>query len=110
VGLLDIELAARGQPRYWVPILLAVAIGPIGTSQVAAFRRLSPSRACAIISAAATAGWVEALGDRRGRRYVAGPDLRELPLRSPVLMECLRRGLPNPEGSSDLQAGISCES
>jgi hypothetical protein len=98
LGLLVAELSRRGEPLDWAPVLFAASLAPLRTTTVAAGLDRSEPRARALLAQAAAAGWLEALGDRRGRRYVAGPVLRGVPLRAPSLMERLRHGAPQPDG------------
>jgi len=55
---------------------------------------LSMPRVRAMLSAAVAAGWLRTEGENRGRRYLAGPRLAPVPLRTPGVMERLRRGTP----------------
>lgn len=92
IGALVMELQDRGEPPTWAPIGLAAAIGTIRTSSLAPRLGLSTSRTRAMLSAMASAAWIEPVGERRGRTYRAGPRLAELNLRAPGLMERLRTG------------------
>jgi len=94
LGLLTMELDAAGLPLNWVPLLLAAGLGPLRTSDVSAGLGLSPARARAMVSGAATAGWLTRVGERRGRRYVASARLASLSLRTPDVMRRLRQGAP----------------
>jgi Fic family protein len=96
-GLLALELDAAGRPLDWAPFLLAARVGPVRTSEVASRLGLSSSRARAMLAAAVATGWLSARGDRRGRRYVAGDRLSVLPMRTPDIMDRLRRGRPVEE-------------
>ena len=91
VGLLVMELDGRaGATEHWPLILLSASVAPIRTTRVAELFGLSPGRARAILGAMAADGWLEARGERRGRRYVPGPRLLTLGL--PGLMDQLRGG------------------
>lgn len=94
LGLLTMELDAAGLPLSWVPLLLTARLGPLRTSDVSAGLSLSPARARAMVSSAATAGWLTAVGERRGRRYIASERLANLTLRTPEVMRRLRQGAP----------------
>lgn len=94
IGALVLELDRLGQPHDWAAVLLAASIGTVRTAPLAARIGLSDSRTRALLASMVAAGWLEAAGERRGRRYVAGPRLRELDLRAPGLMERLRSGTP----------------
>jgi Fic family protein len=94
VGLLTLELGAAGLPLNWVPLLLAARLGPLRTSDVAARLNVSTARARAMVSGAATAGWLTPVGERRGRRYRPSDRLATLSLRTPDVMVRLRQGAP----------------
>ena len=94
VGLVSMELDRAGEPASWVPVVLAAAAGQVRTRFVAEALSVSPPRARAILAEAATAGWLTPVGERRGRRYQRGPRLAELRLRTPDLLDRLRRGAP----------------
>ena len=93
VGLLVMELHGEpGVTAEWPLILLGAGVSPVRTSRIAEALGLSPARVRAILASMAAAGWLGARGDRRGRLYGPGPRLLELPLRTPALMDNLRRG------------------
>jgi Fic family protein len=94
VGLLSMELDRAGDPASWIPLLLAAAIAPVRTTQVAGPLGLSGPRIRAMLGAAVAAGWLVTDGENRGRRYLVGHRLQALPLRSPEMMGRLRRGAP----------------
>jgi hypothetical protein len=94
LGLLVAELDRRHEPLDWAPILLAARVAPVRTTAVAASLGLSGARVRSILAAAARHGWLRAVGDRRGRRYVATDELEALPLRVPELNDRLRSGSP----------------
>ena len=60
--------------------------------RIAETLELSPGRTRAILAAMVAGEWLEARGDRRGRLHLPGRRLLALPLRTPGLMEHLRRG------------------
>jgi Fic family protein len=91
-GLLSMELDAARLPTDWAPILLAARVGAVRTAQVTAHLGLSPSRARAVLAEAVAAGWLRPVGERRGRRYHPTDRLARLPLRTPDVMDRLRRG------------------
>jgi len=93
-GLLAMELDAADRPLNWAPVLLAARIAPVRTTDVGARLGLSPSRARAVLAEAVAAGWLSVAGQRRGRRYVAADRLAGLPMRTPDVMDRLRRGRP----------------
>jgi Fic family protein len=90
IGLLFMELQGARGAAEWPAILLGARLAPVRTTRVAASLGLSPGRARAMLREMADAGWLEPIGERRGRRYGPSPRLMELPLRTPQLMERLR--------------------
>lgn len=88
IGLLVMELSHdhRSGPE-WAPILLGARMSPLRTSRVAEMLGLSPARARAMLSAMAASGWLDAVGERRGRRYGPSTRLMHLELRTPGLMD-----------------------
>ena len=94
LGLLMLELESAGSPTEWVPILLAARVAPIQTSDIARGLGLSNSRVRAMMSGAVVSGWLEAVGERRGRRYVASDRLQRLAMRTPDILSRLREGTP----------------
>jgi Fic family protein len=92
LGALVLALDSHGEPLDWAPILLAAAIGMIRTAAIAASLGLSTSRVRSILASMVDAGWLVAVGERRGRSYRARSRLLELGLRSPELMDRLRAG------------------
>lgn len=89
-GLLVMELHGTRGAAEWPAILLGALFAPVRTTRVAESLGLSPGRARAMLGEMASAGWLEANGERRGRWYGPSPRLLGLPLRSPELMERLR--------------------
>jgi Fic family protein len=94
IGLLMMELDRADEPLTWAPILLASRIAPVRTASLAGPLELSTPRVRAMLAAAVAAGWLRTEGENRGRRYLSGPRLDPLPLRTPEVMERLRRGAP----------------
>ncbi len=94
IGLLVMELDRANEPLAWAPILLASRIAPVRTAGLAGPLDLSMPRVRAMLAAAVAAGWLQTEGENRGRRYLSGPRLDPLPLRTPDVMERLRRGTP----------------
>jgi Fic family protein len=94
IGLLVLELDRADEPLDWVPILLAIRVAPARTAYVARQLGLSASRARAMLAEAVAAGWLRADGENRGRRYLSAARLVNLPLRTPEVMDRLRRGAP----------------
>jgi hypothetical protein len=90
LGLLWMELPDPARSPQWAVVLLSARLAPIRTSRMAEMLELSPGRVRAMLGAMAEEGWLEAVGERRGRRYVAGPRLLGLDLRTPELMDRLR--------------------
>jgi Fic family protein len=103
IGLLVMELQDSSAGGEWPIILLSARLGPIRTTRIAEVLELSPGRARAILGAMARAGWLEADGARRGRRYLPSRRLLDLPLRTPELMDQLR-------GPEELRSGLTLES
>jgi len=93
-GLLAMELDRTGEPAEWAPLLLAARVAPVRTAYVASRLGLSPSRARAMLAGTVAAGWLRSEGENRGRRYLSTPRLDALPLRTPEVMDRLRRGAP----------------
>ena len=94
VGVISMELDRAGEPASWVPVGFAGIAGHVRTRFVAEALDLSPARARALLAEAAAAGWLVPEGERRGRRYRAGPRLEALRLRTPDVLDRLRRGAP----------------
>ena len=94
IGLLMMELDRADDPLILAPILLSSVITPVRTTALAAPLGLSTPRIRAMLAGAVSAGWLQAEGENRGRRYLPTPRLRSLPLRTPEVMERLRRGAP----------------
>ena len=90
IGLLVMELQASSYSPEWPFILLAARLAPIRTTDMATRLGRSPGRVRAMVAAMATQGWLDAAGERRGRRYGPGPRLLALPLRTPELMDRFR--------------------
>jgi hypothetical protein len=101
VGLLVMELSGEnGVTPEWPLILLSTSVAPVRTSRIAETLELSPARARAILASMVAGEWLEARGERRGRLYVPGRRLLALPLRTPGLMEQLRRGDADATGGA----------
>jgi Fic family protein len=98
LGLLSMQLSQdrRASPE-WPAILLGARMAPVRTSRLAATLGLSPARTRAMLSAMAAAGWLNPLGDRRGRRYGPSDRLLQLELRTPELMSLLAAGEPQEQ-------------
>ncbi len=94
IGALVLALDSHREPLDWAPILLAAAVGTIRTSPIAAALDLSTSRVRSMLAAMVDSGWIEAVGERRGRSYRAGTRLVGLRLRAPGFMDRLRAGTP----------------
>lgn len=113
LGLLWMELQDPPRPTQWPVILLSARLAPIRTTRMAEMLELSPARVRAMLGAMAEGGWLEAVGERRGRRYIAGPRLLQLPLRTPELMDRLRGEEARPEaartGTLAAMAGATVE-
>ena len=90
IGLLVMELQGSRAGAEWPIVLLSARLGPVRTARIAEMLELSPGRARAILGAMSRAGWLEADGERRGRRYLPAQRLLDLPLRTPELMDQLR--------------------
>lgn len=91
-GTLVLELEAARQPLDWAPLLLAARVLPVRASRAAAGMELSGSRVRAMLSEAVAAGWLVAVGETRGRRYVPAARLAAVPLRVPDVLDRLRSG------------------
>lgn len=89
IGLLMMELEGARQAADWPVILLATRIAPVRTTQLASLLELSPGRVRAMLQEISRAGWLEPVGERRGRRYHASARLEALDLRTPILVEQL---------------------
>jgi Fic family protein len=94
IGLLTMELDRADDPLPWAPVLLASTIAPVRTAGLVAPLGLSMPRIRAMLAGAAASQWLRAEGQNRGRRYLPGPRLDSLPLRTPDVMDRLRRGAP----------------
>jgi Fic/DOC family len=106
VGMLVMELSSvAGASPEWALIALSASVGLLRTSRVADTLELSPGRARAILASMVATGWLEARGERRGRLYAPGPRLLALPLRTPDLMDRLRRGDPEADDRDEDPAG-----
>ncbi len=92
IGHITLGLAERAEPAEWGPLLLAAAIRPLRTREVAGWTGRTSAAARATLGRMARAGWISPLGRTRTRRYVAGPRLSALPLRSPDISARLRSG------------------
>ena len=94
LGILLMETGGELGPD--VPaILLSARLAPLRTSPLAASLGLSQPRTRALLGQLTHAGWLEPIGDRRGRRYVPSARLRNVPLRTPELMERMRNPAAN---------------
>lgn len=90
MGLLLMETGGGLGPH--VPaILLSARMAPIRTTWVADVLALSPGRARALLAQLSRDGWLVPIGERRGRRYGPSQRLMDLPLRTPRLMDRVRR-------------------
>ena len=96
VGMLTMELPGPPSVERLL-ILLGARLAPIRVSTIAGPLGLSTARVRAIVAPLAADGWLIALGERRGRRYEAGPRLLDLPLRTPDLMDRFRIGTDDEE-------------
>lgn len=90
IGLLTMELDGSRQTVQWPGILLGARIAPVRTTPLAASLGLSPARVRAMLREMSNAGWLEPIGERRGRRFGPSDRLLSLPLRTPELMDQLR--------------------
>jgi len=90
IGLLTMELSGPGETSRWAGILLAARIAPVRTTPLAAALGLSPGRVRAMLQAMSEAGWLDPIGERRGRRFAPSARLLALPLRTPELMARFR--------------------
>jgi hypothetical protein len=86
VGQLVMDLTDAGLPTDWTPILLSASLAPIRVTALAERLELSPSRVRSMAQEMARTGWLEAVGEYRGRRYVAGPRLLGLRLNGPRIV------------------------
>jgi len=90
IGLIVMELNGANGTAEWPAILLSARLATVRTNTLAASFELSPGRMRAMLRQMADAGWLEPIGERRGRRYGPSERLLHLPLRTPELMERLR--------------------
>jgi Fic family protein len=90
IGLLHMELEGTPRSDHWPIILLSARLGPVRTTRMAELLELSPARVRSMLAEMARVGWLEPVGERRGRRYGPGRRLLDLPLRTPELMDRLR--------------------
>ena len=90
IGLLTMELDGSRSTVQWPGILLSARIAPVRTTPLAAALGLSPARVRAMLREMSDAGWLEPIGERRGRRFGPSARLLGLPLRTPELMDQLR--------------------
>ncbi len=91
-GLLATALDMAGEPLDWLPVLLAAAMAPVRTTQMAAVLGRAPVTLRTQMRRMADAGWLEASGSTRGRRYQPGPRLAVIPLRTPAIWQWIRSG------------------
>jgi Fic family protein len=89
IGLLTMELDGSRETSQWAGILFAARIAPVRTTPLAASLGLSPGRVRAMLREMSDAGWLEPIGERRGRRFGPSGRLLGLPLRTPELMDQL---------------------
>jgi len=90
IGLLTMELDGSRETSQWAGILLSARIAPVRTTPLASSLGLSPGRVRAILREMSDAGWLEPIGERRGRRFGPSARLLALPLRTPELMDQFR--------------------
>jgi Fic family protein len=90
IGLLAMELQGSRGTAEWPVILLSARLSQVRTTRIAELLGLSPGRVRAMLREMSEAGWLEPIGERRGRRYGPSRRLVELPLRTPELMDLLR--------------------
>jgi Fic family protein len=90
VGLLVMDLTDAGLPTDWTPILLSASLTPVRVTALADRLELSAGRVRSMAQEMARTGWLEAIGEYRGRRYVAGPRLLELHLNGPRIVDRFR--------------------
>jgi hypothetical protein len=111
-GNVILALAARGDPLEWARILLAAAVRPITTREVAEWTSRSPQAVRATLGQMVASGWLDGTGHTRARRFVAGARLRVLPLRLPDLVDRMAAGaapdeqlslwpIPQPSGAAE---------
>jgi hypothetical protein len=98
VGLLVMDLTDAHLPTDWTPILLSASLAPVRVTSLAQRLELSVARVRAMAAEMARTGWLEAVGENRGRRYLAGPRLVALGLNGPRIVDRYR-------GLSDGQVG-----
>lgn len=80
-------LERRGEPVEWGPVIHMAAFGPITTREIqGACNNCSPSAARALAGRLASAGWIEAHGQTKGRHYAGTDRVRTLQLRGPELV------------------------
>lgn len=90
IGLLTMELGGSRSTVQWPGVLLSARIAPIRTTPLAAALGLSPARVRVMLREISDAGWLEPIGERRGRRFGPSGRLLGLPLRTPGLVDQLR--------------------
>jgi len=90
IGLLTMELDGSRSTTQWPGILLSARIAPVRTTPLAATLGLSPARVRVMLREMSDEGWLEPIGERRGRRFGPSARLLALPLRTPELMEQFR--------------------
>jgi Fic family protein len=90
IGLLTMEMDGSRETSQWAGILLSARIAPVRTTPLASSLGLSPGRVRAMLREMSDAGWLEPIGERRGRRYGPSARLMALPLRTPELMDRFR--------------------
>ncbi len=89
IGLLTMELDGS-RATQWPGILLSARVAAVRTTPLAAALGLSPARVRAMLREMSEEGWLEPIGERRGRRFGPSHRLLSLPLRTPELMEQFR--------------------
>lgn len=98
VGLLVMDLTDAGLPTDWTPILLTASLTAIRVTALAQRLQLSTGRVRAMVAEMARTGWLEAVGEYRGRRYVAGARLVDLRLNAPRILDRFRGLAESEEG------------
>jgi Fic family protein len=100
-GMLMLALDGAGEPVTWLPILLAAALAPVRTSEIAHALGAAPVTLRANLQRMSAAGWVEPVGRTKARRYRAGPRLLALELRVPAIWRWMRSGQREPRSELD---------
>ena len=100
-GMLMAALDGAGEPDTWLPILLAAALAPIRTREIAHALGAAPVTLRANLQRMSAAGWVEPVGRTKARWYRAGPRLLALDLRVPAIWRWMRSGQREPWSERD---------